>query len=41
MVEHLEFPKARGGGGVKMFLPPVMGYGCFLEYFMEDTPGGL
>ena len=25
------FPKARGGGGVEMFMPPVVWYGYFLE----------
>ena len=27
----LEFPKAKGWGGIKIFLLPVVGYGYFLE----------
>ena len=29
-ISILEFPRARGGG-VKILMPLVVGYGCFLE----------
>ena len=35
------FGISEGKEGVKIFLPPMVGYGYFLKYFMEDTPGGL
>ena len=35
------FGISKGKGGIKMFLLPMVGYGYFLEYFMEDTPVGL
>lgn len=35
------FGISEGKEGVKMFLLPMVWYGYFLKYFMEDTPGGL
>ena len=39
-VEPFGISKGKGWG-IKMFLSPMVGYGYFLEYFMEDTPLGL
>ena len=29
--EHFGISEGKGGGGVKMLMPPVVGYGYFLE----------